>query len=444
MPEEYGFVALISVFTGFVLIFSDVGISFAIIRSDYGRTFHNAMNNLAFYIGLLLFVLMVLLAYPIAIFYDNNELVIPTIVLSVIFIFGSLKTVPLAILSKNLDFNYIGKVNLSSTVISILLMILFAFLGFSYWSLIIPNTILQLLQYLMYNHKAKVGFKLYNFAYTKAAFKKTKSLITNLSGFNIINYWARNADNLIIGKYYSSAELGIYDRAYKMLRLSLTLITGLFGTVLYPSLKKYKSEGGEINKEYESILGVISIINYPISFVLILFPNTFVKIMWGNNWMEVAELLPFFGVLVMFQTMISTTGHIFILLSKEKTFMYLGVANAIITIAAIFVGSLFSVKLIAISYTVCYVLITIPITLYIGFIKTFKYNWSYILKFWIPKLTIAIAILIVVLFELNVYLFVLMGIYLVHLLFNQRKDLNKLFKYMKYIIYIYNRYTKKF
>ncbi len=58
LPEEYGYVALITVFTGFVTIFADAGLSYAIIRSDYGRTYHKGVTNLAFYIGLLLFLIM--------------------------------------------------------------------------------------------------------------------------------------------------------------------------------------------------------------------------------------------------------------------------------------------------------------------------------------------------------------------------------------------------
>ncbi len=426
MPEEYGYVALITVFTGFVIIFADAGLSFAIIRSDYGRTFHKAVTNLSFYIGFLLFLIMLLLAYPIACFYNDQTLVVPTMVLSVTFIVGALKIVPMAIITKDLDFNYVGKVRLISNLIGIAMMIILAFLGFSYWSLIIPQIFLQLVQFILFENKVKLGFKFYKLSYTIAGFKMTKSLITNVSGFNLINYWSRNADNLIIGKFYSSFDLGIYNRAYKMLQLSLNLITGLFGTVLYPSLKKYKSEGGSINKEYASILGVISIISFPIGAILMLIPNTFVRILWGENWMMVADLLPYFGVLIIFQTLISTTGHIYILLEKEKTFMYVGVASAIILVLAIVIGSLYSVVVIAIIYTFSYIVFIVPIQLYVGFYRTYGFSLKYLLKFWVPKLIIGFMLVISILFEQRLMLFGLLTLYLIHILYFQRNDLKKL------------------
>lgn len=426
LPEEYGFVALITVFTGFVSVFADVGLSYAIIRSDYGHTYHRALSNLAFYIGSVLCVITLLLAYPIGWFYDDPALILPTMVMSSIFIFGAFAIVPNAILMKRLDFNYIGKVRLISNVLSIALMIVFAALGFSYWSLIIPVILMHISQYALFEHKVRLGFRFYRLSYPKVAFRKTKSLIKNLSSFNIINYWSRNSDNLIIGKYYSSYDLGIYNRAYKMLELSNNLIGGIFGTVLYPSLKKLKTDGGNVNDEYRSILGIISIISFPIGAVLILIPDLFVRVLWGNDWIMVADLLPYFGILIIFKTLVTTTGHMFILLEKEKTFMQIGVVSAIIMTTSIIIGAFFSVKIIAISYTAGFLFINVPLYLYFGFYKTFGHTIPHILKFWVPKILFGAFILVAELMDWQWVLVGMVILYGVHLIHVQRHDLYKL------------------
>jgi teichuronic acid exporter len=423
LPAEYGYVALITVFTGFVVIFADAGLSMAIVRSDYGRTFHRAMTNLSFYIGLILFILMLLLAYPIALFYNDVNLVLPTMVMSLTFIVGAFKIVPMSIYTKQLDFNFVGKVRLIANLLSIGLMIVLAFLGFSYWSLIIPQIFLHLWQYVMFERRLKLGFRFYPFSYSIVAFRKTRSLITNLSGFNLVNYWARNADNLLIGKLYSSYDLGIYSRAYKLLLLSLNLISGIFGTVLYPSLKKYESEGGDIRAEYASILGVISLINYPVGAILILFPKIFVRLLWGNDWIMVADLLPYFGLLIFFQTMISTSGHMYILLEREQLFMKVGIATSVLMVAAIAWGAMHSMLMVAIAYTFCFMVVIVPINLYYGFIKAFGYKWKFIFQFWLPKVITGLAILISIYLSLVLWQVVFMLLLLAHILFYQRKDL---------------------
>ena len=142
--------------------------------------------------------------------------------------------------------------------------------------------------------------------------------------------------------------------------------------------------------------------------------------------MMVAELLPYFGILIIFQTLISTTGHIYILLEREKTFLYIGAVSAFLMVAAIIFGSFYSVKMIAISYTICYMAIIVPLHLYIGFVKTFGFSWSYIIKFWLPKITLGILLLISVLMERQIWLIGLIILFSIHLLYYQRNEFKQL------------------
>ncbi|MBA7528566.1 hypothetical protein ES705_20753 [subsurface metagenome] len=439
-PSEYGFVALITVFTGFIIMFSDAGLSYAVIRSDYGRTFHHALNNLSGFIGILLFLIMIILAYPISLFYENPDLILPTIVLSSIFIINSLKVVPQAILTKNLEFNTIGQINLYSVVLLIGLMILFAILGFSYWALIIPQIIADLFKCIMFYKKAKFRFTLNAFYKMKLAFNKAKSLIGNLSIFNMIDYWTRTADNLIIGKFYDTDSLGLYNRGYRLLQMSTSIITGIFGTVLFPSLKKHQSEGGDVNKEYEDILGIISLLSFPIALVLILIPKQLTVILWSETWIGAADFLPYFGLLVLSQTLIFTTGNIFILLKKEKIFMRLGVIMSSLVVGSIVVGAFFSVLHIIRFYTLFYLIAVIPIVLYVGFYKSFSFPVKRILRFWLLKLVLSVSLVFSIWFGTKLYSSILLGLYFIHLIFFQRKEIIAFFGILKNrILKIFNK-----
>lgn len=426
LPSEYGYFALIIVFTGFINLFTNAGLSFSIIRSDYGKTYHKAVGNLSFYIGLILFLLLAVFAYPIAIFYNDKSLIIPIIVISTTYIIGSFKIAPMGVLLKRLDFNYVGKARFFSNIGSIILMIILASLGFSYWALLIPQFLIHIIQYLMFENRVKLGFKLHKISYTIVAFRKTKNLLLNLSSFNLINYWALNSDNLIIGRLYSSYDLGIYNRAFRMLKLTTSLIAGLFSTVLYPSLKKYVSDGGNFRSEYDSILGVISLVNYPIIAVLILMPKIMVRILWGENWMMVADYLPFFGILIMFDTLMTTTGQIFILLEKERVLMKIGIVFGILRILTIIIGSLISVKGIVMAIVIANLGLFIPLKLYIMFYRTFGYSFRYLVNFWVPKIIIGILFFVLVILKLEMWLIISMVIYLVHIVYYQRNDLIKL------------------
>ncbi|WP_210486298.1 oligosaccharide flippase family protein [Rufibacter aurantiacus] len=420
LPKDYGFFALITVFTGFVSIFANAGFGAAIIRGDYGETYYKALRNLSFMIGVSIFFIMLILAYPLALFYGNMELIIPTVVFSIVFIFRPLSIVPSAILRKKLDFIFLGQRDLYSTLLSVIITIILAYLGFTFWALIIPQIVAAVLNYLFIENKVKLGYKIYSWKYTVAGYRHTKSLMANVLGFNLVNYWARNFDNLLIGKMYGTAELGIYNRAYSLLTLPLNLISGVFGSILFPSLKKLVKDGGDYKKEYEDILSIISMLDFPIAVVLILFPSQLVQILWGDNWLMVAELLPYFGLMILTQGLVTTVGNIYYLLGKEKMNFYVGAVNAILMIAFIGIGAFFSVKDIVRVYALGYLLVNVPVNLYFGFVKSFGYDFQFIVRFWMPKIILSLLILFALWVGMYKALPILLLVYFTYLIVKNR------------------------
>jgi O-antigen/teichoic acid export membrane protein len=391
-PESFGFVGLITVFTGFISIFSDSGISLSLIKSNYRNTFHKAVDSLALYIGIALCLLTCLLAYPICVFYRNQALLFPITVMSLIFIPRSMSIVRGAILSKELKFQIIGKVSLISIGAQTILTIVMAYFNCKYWSIIIPQAFSSLIVLLMYERVVKVGFRVYSKAHVKVAIKYTRRTIGSLMAFNIINYWARNSDNLLVGRLYGLNDLGIYNRAYSLLTIPLGLITGMIGSVLYPSFNKLRADGGNVNKEYFFILRMIAFMSYPISFILILFPVDLVYLLWGNKWISVSKLLPYFGLLVFSQSLLSTSGNMLVLMNKEKALVISGWIGAIVMILGISTGALFSVEAIAQIYSLIYISVILPFNLYYVFIKQLGFNYKHISFFWLPIIIISFNI----------------------------------------------------
>lgn len=391
-PETFGFVGLISVFTGFVSIFSDSGISYAVIRSDYKRSFHKALDNVALYLGLSLCGITVLAAYPISLFFHDKALVLPTIIMGVLFVLKSLTLVRAALLSKALRFAVVGRISLITSALQVLLTIVMAFMRFGYWSLIVPQLAANFLMVLLYERKVKLGFQICSLAHSKVAFRHTRKTIGSLMGFNLINYWARNLDNLTVGRMFGVAQLGIYNRAYNLLMMPMGIITGLISTVLFPSLKQLKKEGGEVSREYLFILKMIMVVTFPISFVLILFPENLVLFLWGKQWIGVSQFLPYFGLLLFSQNLLSTTGGMLVLFEKERTMMISGWVSAAVTAGGILYGASVSVIGIAQFYSLAFILFVLPFNLFYLFIRAFGFDKKQMLRFWLPVIFISLSI----------------------------------------------------
>jgi O-antigen/teichoic acid export membrane protein len=391
-PENYGLVGLITVFTGFIAVFVDSGISLAVIKSDFGYTYHKSLDTLALVMGIVLFLITAILAYPIAFFYNDRALVLPTTILATTFIFKSLYVVRAAILSKRLEFAYLGKVLLANSLFTIILTVILAYAGMQHWAIIIPQVLAALLNAILYERKLQFKFRYYPLKHAKVALKYTRGIIGSLIGFNMVNYWSRNTDNLIVGKNFGINDLGVYNRAYTLLTLPLALITGLFGTVLYPSLKKLKKEGGDVNAEYMFVLKVIGILVFPIACVLLLFPEQLVQILWGPAWAGVAQYLPYFGMLILTQPLLSTIGNFLVLQGKDKTLMYSGWITSLFIVGSILLGALFSMMAMVQAYSLCFLVIVLPYNIVFVYYRELKFKIRVLFWFWFPLLSLSIGV----------------------------------------------------
>ncbi len=383
LPSDFGLVGLITVFSGFISIFSDSGISLAVIRTPYHNTFYRGLNAVSLWIGITLTVLTLILIYPIAAFYKNPQILAPGTVIAFLFIVRSFITVPMAVLQKNLQFARYGKILLISTLCGTVATIIMAYFGLRYWSLVLSQYVTALVNILLLHRQSLNYPLLVRKAVAIRSFTIARTVIGGLTGFNIINYWARNSDNLIVGKFYGAGDLGIYNRAYMMLQMPLNLISGLFTSVLFPSMVQFKNAGGNVEEEYYFILKIISLVNLPVALILIIFPEQFVTILWGKNWLAVASLLPYFGLLVMIQTLFFPMASMLVLEKKEKSLILTGWIASAFMIGGIIYGSTISLISIAAFYSLSYIVLVLPFNLLYNIKRNLHY--SGLISFWLPK-----------------------------------------------------------
>jgi O-antigen/teichoic acid export membrane protein len=417
-PEDFGYLGLITVITGFVSIFLDSGLSFTIVKSEYSTTFYRSVDQLSLVIGIFLCIFLSLLAIPISLFYNIPSLVFPTVILSTLFIFRSLSTVRGAILSKKLQFNITGRILLATTLINVSLTILLAIVGAHYWSLIIPQIIASIMQLVFYEKKVRLGFSLISISYIRVAYKKTRQALSHLSAFNFINYWARNSDNLIVGKIYGISGLGIYSRAYLLLTFPLNFIAGIIISVAFPALAKIKDQDALVEAEYYWILRIITLLNYPIIFLLILFSPELVQLLWGKQWADVAQLSPYFGILIFSQSLLSTSGNILVLKSKERNLMVSGWVGALFMISAICYGAFFSIVDIARYYSLTFILLVLPFNMVYIFIHSLHFNIKNTLFFWIPIILISLGLWMACFYDVRAIKIIMLVLQLLFVLFN--------------------------
>ena len=381
--------------------------------------------------GIFFALMLMMLSYPIALLYDNLELVLPIIFISFKFIFDALAYVPYALLSKGLNFKNLGTAKLYGAIFQISVAIVLAFAGFSYWALIIPMVLSPIVQFLYLKNKVDVKMKIYGWRATLFAFNKIKDLMGNLSLNNFVSYWSGNADKAIIGKLYSQADLGLYNRAFRFITISNRLIGSIFSTVLFPSLKDLMANDGNVNKEYLDILRTITLFNLPIVIILILFPDFLVLKLWGKDWIEVAIYLPYVSIILIYQSILWTMTSVFILFKKERMLLYINIVNTVLTLIFVIIGGLFSMLHIIQFLTIGLILVTVPINIYYGFYRSFKFEPKSIFSFWTPLIVLGCGLFYAV-YENFLYLKIsVLLLFLIIILIGMRRTVLSLLKMIK-------------
>ncbi len=373
-PSEYGVVALITVFSSFIISFLDAGFRYSAIRNKFDNEYYQTLQFIVVAFGALLGLIMVVLSIPISWFYHKPDLILPCILFGLIIFSSSIRIIPEAILDKEMQFNITARITLIANLIGIALVIILAMLGFSFWSLIIPQLFIHWIAYFAYKQKINIAIVIPSKHHLKETIGKVKSLAKNVSWFTFFNYWQRNVDNLLIGKVYGEHSLGLYSRAYALLEMPIHLISGVLQQIMFPSFQKQLDENLDIKPDHIDLIKILNIMIFPVPVLLVCLPYTISNLLWGQAWLHVGDFLPVFGTLIILQAPFFSVGPMMVLLKKDKYFAAVGSINASVLIAAIVIGMQVSLMSIVYAYGLAYICFCVPFTAYWGHVRSFSFT----------------------------------------------------------------------
>ena len=226
-PEEFGIVAIATVIISFFGIFSDLGIAPAIIQNkDLTGKDLNRIFSFTLWLGIMISILFFLCSWPISFFYKQKTLLTICQLLSINLFFASANIVPNALLFKNKEFKFIAYRSLTIQFIGGSIAISAAIAGAGLYALVINPIFSSILLFIISYRKNPQKLQ-YTFGLDSV--QKIFSFSAYQFLFNVINYFSRNLDKLLIGKYMNMNALGYYE---------ITLI--LFGDQWMPSVPVFQ------------------------------------------------------------------------------------------------------------------------------------------------------------------------------------------------------------
>jgi len=365
LPEDFGLMTSAMVVIGFINIFRDLGLSAALIQKQHlSDELFSSVFWLSAAIGFTLMILLIVCSPYIADFYNAASLIPILQVLSLSFLFSGISAVQQALLEKQLQFKSISKFELSATFLAAITGITLAILEFGVWSLVMQNLVftftIACLFWIRLPKKPKLIFK----------WKEIRSILnfsTNLAGFNILNYFVRNADYILIQKFLGAQQLGYYSLAYRLMLYPLKNITVVITRVMFPVLAKIQDDNKRFQDIYLRLVNTISLLTFPLMLGLIAVRENFVMAVFGTKWEPVSTLILIFAPLGLIQSIYTPAGIIFQAKGRTDWWFKWGVFTGVLFITAFWVGLNWGIIGVASAY-----LITNIITFYPGVAIPFK------------------------------------------------------------------------
>jgi len=348
-PKDFGLLGMATVFTGFAAIFGELGISSALIqKQDIDEAHLSSAFWLNIMVGVSLTTIFILMAPLIARFYNKPELRMILMIMSVNFILSSFTIIQQTVLTKEMNFKALTIRDIVGIILSGVVGISFAYKGYGVWSLVY-----QLLSFTFINSILlwKLSKWRPKFIFSKQSIVDIFHFSVNLTGFNIVNYFARNTDQLLIGKFLGAQALGFYSLAYRLMLYPLQNISAVIGKVMFPAFSKVQNNLEKVRNAYKKMVKAISLVTFPMMASLFIIVPEFVNAVFGPKWEPIIILVRIFCICGAVQSVGTTVGNILLSQGRADLQFKMQIFSTPIVVASIIIGMKWGIVGVAIFYT---------------------------------------------------------------------------------------------
>jgi O-antigen/teichoic acid export membrane protein len=358
-PQDYGLVGMVGIVMGFVALFKDLGLASATIQRE--ELTEREVSTL-FWVNLGFSLAVALataaLAPLVAWFFGDPRLTAVTIAYAAGFVFGGLAVQHEALLRRRMRFAALAGANLAALFVNATTTVALAWWGFGYWALVYGQLALgaayAVCLWAVCGWRPRRPGRL-------AEVRPLLAFGRDLTGFTIVNYFARNLDNLLIGRVWGAVQLGFYAKAYQLLLLPLDQVNEPITAVAVPALSRLGDDPERYRRAYLRLLEKVAMVTMPLMAFMIASSDLVVRVVLGPQWDETARIFMLLGVSGLFQPIANTTGWLLISQGRGRHLAQWGFIGGGISVAAIVAGLPWGPVGVAASYSLARVLVFDPL-----------------------------------------------------------------------------------
>lgn len=340
-PSAFGTFDMVMVFAGFALLFSDLGLGQATVqRASLDQLTVSALFWINLLIGVSLSTLFALSGRMIADFYGEPALLPVCAVLSVTFTLSAAEVQHKALLIRQMEFGKLSAINVLSQAIGVFVAAIGGALGWAYWALVA-------MQLAVAGSRCALTWWMNPWlpSSPKAMFHQSDapSMLRfglHLAGFNAINYFGRNADNAVIGRFSGNEALGLYSRAYKLLALPLQQLNTPLATVAIPALSRLQTTPAKFASYYYEVVRIVAYGTLTMTAVLYATAESAIVVILGSAWIGAAQLFKILAIASFGQAISSTGGWLYTATGRSRAMLLFGLCTTPVIVLGFVIGAL--------------------------------------------------------------------------------------------------------
>lgn len=347
LPNDYGTVAIVTVFITILNVFVDSGLGNALIQKedaddlDFSSVFY---FNVVWCIAL--YVLLFATAPIIGDFYERPELTPVVRALGITILISGLKNVQQAFVSRNLLFRKFFFATLGGTIGAAVVGVTMAYQGFGVWALVAQqlfnSAVDTLILWITVKWRPK---KLFSVERLKKLFSYGWKLLAS----SLLDTVYTNIRSLIIGKIYSSSDLAYYNQGDKLPNVIIGNINNSIDSVLLPIMSKEQSNMEHIKNMTRRAIKTSTYIMAPLMIGLAVTAENLIRIVLTEKWVPCVFFLRIFSITYMFQPIHSANLNAIKALGRSDIFFKLEIYKKIVGFALLLSTMWISVEALAYS-----------------------------------------------------------------------------------------------
>lgn len=353
-PQDFGLVAMASVFTSFMALFTDQGLSQAIVqRSQLDPGHLNAAFWTNVFIGSSLALLGILLAGVVSNIYNEPHLRPIVATLSMTFIFSALGSTQQALLQRSLNFRALSIRQLIAAISGGIAGIVLALLGAGAYALVGKSLIMGLVGVVV----------LWNISDWRPGLSFSRRHLRDLLGFGmsmvgvkITNFFKTRLDDFLIGFFLGAEALGFYTIAYRLGRLTLDMFTGVMSKVALTTFARLQNHVNRLRGALYKFSSMAGMITFPVFMGLAVLAPELVVALAGEQWLPSVPAMRVLSIAGFSLSLQYFLAYLLIALGNPNRLFSLNLIVLLVTAIAFFVSARHGILYVALAYTVVNIL----------------------------------------------------------------------------------------